>query len=158
MTAGNAPLNFGDIPVLHPSASKIKPAPHLPEPVWQSVQPILEGYAVLLPQWLHTLNVQWDESDTTNAASITIYEEYRRADLSICPNFMSRPDKQKEQILHEIVHLYTDHLHNQVERLIRALPKGAAREVEREQSRLNVERGTCDLAYVIADLRGELRR
>lgn len=158
MTAGHAPLDFGNLPVLHRSAAKIVRSPGFPDSVWEMAGPILEENAVLLPQWLHVLNVYWSDDQGECAASITIYEEYRRADLNIHPNWISRPDKQRDQIVHELLHLHTDHLHHQVERLINAMPKGPARDVEREQSRLNVERGTCDLAYVITDMRGELRR
>ena len=93
----------------------------LPEDLARIVSPLLKRMKVLVPTWLRTLIVQYDNPDDTNNrnAYIQINTQYREATLTLCGPFFSLDDRERLRVVcHEFAHLWmvriTDACHDAI--------------------------------------------
>lgn len=120
--------------------TRIRYTPGLPDEVRSAVAPHLERWAFLIPSWCHELNV--------------IYE-YRRADLTVLPNFIScLPDRRARDVVHELLHIIIEPMQRVAkdlrERLVAECPPLGA--WSSEAIRFADESVTVDLTEMVLSL------
>lgn len=72
-----------------------------------SVETALHDFRWILPVWLQRLYVGYHADEQEAAAYIQVEKDYRFANLKVCGHWIEAPaDLQKEQLLHELIHLY----------------------------------------------------
>lgn len=78
-----------------------------PEIIKPQVGSILNDFDWLLPAWLQTLYVGYHADEQEASAYISVNKDYRFANLKVCGHWVNESaELQKEQILHELIHLY----------------------------------------------------
>lgn len=121
--------------------------PGIPPEVRGAIEPLLTCWQGVLPSWCHTLNVIWSEADT-GALSIRTQYEYRRATLTVYPNFITCPDKRERDVIHELMHVLLEPLANVMTDMRDELAEKCP-DVKRwaeEAARYGEESAVCDLA------------
>lgn len=130
--------------------ARVNWAPGLPPEIKAAVAPCLEEFQHMIPQWLSILTIQYHRTDGT--AHNTTKEEYRNSHLTFEAAFLDQPKwKQREDILHEILHIVTDPLYTQAWNLKEALAAktDVPKEYLAEQLRLSLERTITDLTTCV---------
>jgi hypothetical protein len=115
-----------------------------------AIEPLLLKHAEKIPRWCGRVSVYWNESATFAAATTTFYD-YRRAELTIGPNFISLHQRRELNIVHELMHLYTEPLANAAKDARDALKKTneAAAEIVTEAIRHAGEQTVVDLTDLL---------
>lgn len=123
--------------------------PHLYEQIETAVSEV--GW--IIPPWLEFLYVKFDPDDR-GTVRIEVLEEYRTAHLHVCCGWAKvREDERSRWVLHELLHLHTNHLYTVFHNLLNAtVEEGSALYLwASDESRRAVERCTNDLEKVIYD-------
>lgn len=132
---------------------RIRITPGLPVEVFDAINPHLQRWALLVPSWCREVNILWDDADDNGALCIKVHYEYRRADLTVLPNFlsMSEPGRREVAVIHELLHIVTEPMINTARDLRDTLVK-AHPEMETwadEMIRHSNESVTCDLTEMV---------
>lgn len=117
------------------------------------VEPYIDEFRHAIPTWCHDVWIQYKPQD--GAASTCVREEYRSANITIEAGWIEQSmRKRRRDILHEIVHISLDALHNQAIDLRNMAVEHApsAKDYLHEQLRHALERTTVDLTESIANL------
>lgn len=132
--------------------ARIRFAQSMPSEVRAALGGLLGKWAGLVPTWCHELNVRWNDRDADEGAlSVTVYHEYRNADLDVHANFLTNAEHREEQLVHELMHLSLAPLTAVAEAMRDALVQQAP-DVEawaNEMLRQGEEATTCDLAELV---------
>lgn len=122
----------------------------LPVEIRDAVEPLLRKHAEKIPWWCGRVSVYWNEEHKA-AASMSAAYDYRRGELTIGPNFLSLHQRRELNIVHELMHLYTEPLTHAAETARDALRKtnDAAAEVLAEDIRHATEQTVCDLTSLL---------
>lgn len=125
----------------------------VPDEVRASVEPLLADGLRLVPRWVADLAVEW-VSDGEELASMSTQVEYRRATLTIHPNFLAQALPERQQVLrHEMLHLVTQPIVDVLADLIDACKVDKKMEAWAiEQSRRAKEGLVCDLEILLRTL------
>lgn len=131
--------------------SRIRFTPGTSDEVRAAIEPHLLKWAFLIPSWCHEVNVTWRDDHTNGALNIVVHYEYRRADLTICPNFMSIPLRRERCVVHELLHIITQPIVNTANDIRDVLEKDSPRLAEwaTEMIRHSDESVTCDLTAIL---------
>ncbi|HSW29284.1 MAG TPA: hypothetical protein VLH75_07280 [Longimicrobiales bacterium] len=81
---------------------------YCPHEVRAALRPILLDYLWLVPSWCQTLYVRWNErpEDGDQSAGSDAQPEYRQAQLTICPGWLSAVHQSRiSAVVHELLHL-----------------------------------------------------
>lgn len=81
---------------------------YCPPEVRSALRPILLDYLWLVPSWVQTLYVRWEErpEDPDTSALSGAQPEYRQAQLTICTGWLSAIHASRRTMLvHELVHM-----------------------------------------------------
>lgn len=120
----------------------------MPAEVRASAEPLIRKRLWRLPSWCHELSVRWDDDDAGTGARVTVDVEYRRAQIVVCPGFLTETKAERDRIIaHEMTHIPTLALGNLFDEAMALLPK-EQRHVKAmllERWRLAMEGATCDL-------------
>ncbi len=119
----------------------------------ETVSVAINDFSWLFPVWLQRLYVGFHPDEEDASAYMTIEKDYRFANLKVCGHWVSESSElQKEQILHEILHLYNAPLKNAMLDAIDTLCDGTEgklyKTIKRELVGKN-EAATADLTYAI---------
>jgi hypothetical protein len=121
----------------------------IPEGVRRCLRPLLIRHASLVPGWCGHIDVFWKDEDTDRgAAAIEAFYDYRRANLWIYPNFITRPDRQEYTVVHELFHLLTEPWYNTTRDLRAFLDEHhpESKKLIAEEMRHAMEQTVCDMA------------
>ena len=80
---------------------------YCPPEVRSALRPILLRYLWLVPSWVQTLHVGWDDSpDNANANMATSAQpEYRQGQLTVSPGWLGAvPAARRTDVIHELLH------------------------------------------------------
>lgn len=109
-----------------------------------------------LPDWCRTVNVGWraegGEDEAGQLLCVTTSFEYRNADLTVGPLFLSATEEMRaDACLHEIIHLHVGPLFNYADRTIKVLTAEDAKQqtILLEEARRYNEGVTQDLTNTI---------
>jgi hypothetical protein len=131
--------------------SKINFTPGTSDEVRAAIEPHLLKWEFLIPAWCHEVNVTWKDDDLNGALNIVVHYEYRRADVTICPNFMSIPHRRERNVVHELLHIVTHPIVNTArdirDRIDKTNPSLA--DWANEMIRHSDESVACDLTAVL---------
>jgi hypothetical protein len=103
--------------------NKIHFAPDTSEEVRAAIEPHLLKWSFLIPAWCSEVNVTWRDDDLDGALSVIVHYEYRRADISVLPNFLSSPHRRERNVVHELLHIVLGPMLNTERDLRNALGK-----------------------------------
>lgn len=79
--------------------------PALPDLLRRDLPALIARWQWVLPPWIHTVNVLWQEEDDGVPVAIETHEEYRCAKLIIRPSFLTAEEPTRsEYVLHELLH------------------------------------------------------
>jgi hypothetical protein len=136
----------------------------VPKEMRATIEPIIERYRWLIPQWVYQFKVSFystktDEKGVPDNALACIYvnDEYRSATLEVFADWLDGNEKTRRyNIIHELCHLYTclpgnffnrflDNLYPESERLV-------AYNLARDEYRRLAEQATQDLAWSLLNL------
>jgi hypothetical protein len=132
--------------------SKLRFSPNVAPEVREAIEPHLVKWAFLIPGWCHELNVAWNDRDTEHGAlSISVFYEYRNADLDVHANFLTQPAHREQSVVHELLHLSLAPITQVAETLRDALVAevSALEPWATEMIRQGEESTTCDLTRLV---------
>jgi hypothetical protein len=134
----------------------------IPKEMQRAIEPVIDKYKWLIPQWCYNLTVKYwdtatDEKGKAKSAAAQIYvvDDYRFASLEVYSEWFDGDEKQREYyIIHEFVHLHNCLPGNFFNRLLDNLypeepDRGPAYKIAKEEHRRLVEQATQDLAWII---------
>jgi hypothetical protein len=128
---------------------------NFPEIARERSETILNEFSWLLPAWLQRLNVSYVGDDKESSAYITVEKDYRFACLRICGHWLSEDAKlQREQLVHELIHIHFSPLKNCAVGVIEILCGGEddkAFKIAKDELASKNEMATTDLAFAIAN-------
>lgn len=125
--------------------------PVIPPEVRAAAEPTLDEWKTRLPGWISDLTVSFDQKDGVNC-SINVQYEYRRAYLYLHGAWLEQStDMRREDILHELIHLFLEPMQGSISSLTEHLLKDnptflgwVEEEIER-----GLEASTCDLTNLL---------
>lgn len=109
------------------------------------VKRLLRQFRAVIPAWVNTLTISWDDS-LSAIADMTVSEEYRAATMRLGTQWMTNPEHHEKAVLHELCHLYTCPLQALAIRLVQEHHAGPSATLLEESIRRASERATEDLA------------
>lgn len=135
----------------------------MPPEMRATIEPIIERYQWLIPQWVYQFRVSFystktDENGQAENALAQIYvnDEYRSATLEIFADWLDGNEKTRRyNIVHELCHLYTCLPGNFFNRFVDAVypevDKGPAYRLAKDEHRRLAEQATQDLAWALVN-------
>lgn len=123
----------------------------LPNEITDAVMPHLLKHADKIPHWCRRVSVYWTEDAGKAAASMSCMYDYRRGELTIGSNFLSLWQRRELNIVHELMHLYTEPLRNAAQDALDAVKKTneAAAAILEEGVRHQMEQTVVDLTELL---------
>jgi hypothetical protein len=139
----------------------IKWHPQMPAEMREAIEPIVNQYYWLIPQWVYQFTISFYSTGNdasgkaTNAlAQIFVNDEYRSATLEVFADWLDGDEKTRRyNIVHELVHLYSCLPGNFFNRLMDSLyaenDRGPVYSMAKEEHSRLVEQATQDMAWAI---------
>lgn len=98
----------------------------VPDELRQAASPLIERYALVLPDWVRLLRVRYNDEDAENYAVVTSEPTYRRITLTLGIAWLSGDPEEREWLIaHELAHPHYARLEQAWEELMEDLPKRA---------------------------------
>jgi hypothetical protein len=138
--------------LLNQNMTKIVFDKNFPELAQGRVNEIVEQFRWIFPLWLQRLYVHYHADDNESSCYIKVDKDYRFSNLTICGHWINESAYlQKEQILHELIHLYNVPANEFANRQIESLCEGNAPLHNLIKSELTAknEASTCDLTFAL---------
>lgn len=119
--------------------------------IFEHILGALQEWGWLVPPWVDAIRVTFDPDDDGTIAT-QVVEEYRVLHIQVCNGWGKvREDERGRWVMHELLHIHTNHLLDAFHDLLAATTEEGAplRRWATEQARRAVERGTNDLERVL---------
>lgn len=140
-------------------ASRVEYRGEWPAEARAAVEASMAGLEWLIPDWCTELILRWDSAPpdapdgTAGAACTTACYEYRWACIRVYPSWLEGgPAERRQELVHELLHVFTAPLVEYVEKMADRLLKEDAPKFHatvREEIRERQEAATQDLSHAI---------
>lgn len=126
--------------------------PAIPPEIRGAVEPILTRHLHQLPRWVLEVWVTFKtQSETGDLASMNTLPEYRRANLTLFPGFLTDNAREREDtIVHEFLHVHIQPMSSAFHALAEVCGASEdAKKLAREAWRVAMEGAVSDLAAIL---------
>lgn len=135
--------------------SKFTYAADIPPSIKRELAKAVKPYGWLIPSWCQLVQVNWHPTGKdTILISCAIMYEYRQAELTFYPLFLSEPeDRRKEHVIHDMLHIFmsvvSDYAYATIDRLVPEEEAPKFREALLDELRQRNESCVQDLAHCL---------
>lgn len=127
----------------------------MPTSVKRELAKAVKPYEWLIPNWCQEVHINWHTTGRdTILINCSIMYEYRQAELTFYPLFLSEPeDRRKEHVIHDMLHIFmsvvSDYAYATIDRLVPEEEAPKFRESLLDELRQRNESCVQDLAHCL---------